>query len=58
MYLRRKDGQPHRRVIFTKEEKEAVLTEMRAGHFGVKGMIAKVNQSLTGNCQGVGQLGK
>ncbi|XP_041746564.1 uncharacterized protein LOC121576978 isoform X2 [Coregonus clupeaformis] len=43
MYLRGKDGQPHGRVIFTKEEKKAVLTEMHAGHFGVKRMIAKIN---------------
>ncbi|KAK6305096.1 hypothetical protein J4Q44_G00238760 [Coregonus suidteri] len=43
MYLLGKDGQPHRRLIFTKEEKEAVLTEMHAGHFGVKRMIAKIN---------------
>ncbi|KAK6322198.1 hypothetical protein J4Q44_G00069900 [Coregonus suidteri] len=40
MYLRGKDRQPHRRVIFTKE---AVLTEMHAGHFGMKRMIAKIN---------------
>lgn len=33
-------SQPHRRVIFI-EEKEVVLTEMHAGHFGVKCMIAK-----------------
>jgi hypothetical protein len=43
IYLRGKDGQPHRRVIFIKEEKEVVLTEMHAGHFGVKHMIAKIN---------------
>jgi hypothetical protein len=30
-------------VIFTKEEKEAVLTEMHAGQFGLNSMIAKIN---------------
>ncbi|XP_024297249.2 immunoglobulin lambda-like polypeptide 5 isoform X2 [Oncorhynchus tshawytscha] len=43
LYLLGKDGQPHRRVIFTKEEMEALLTEMHAGHFGVNRMIAKIN---------------
>ena len=59
VYLRGKDGQPGRRVIFTKEEKEAVLTEMHAGYFGVKHDCQ--NQPtllLTGNCKGGGQLGK
>ncbi|KAK6313034.1 hypothetical protein J4Q44_G00163810 [Coregonus suidteri] len=50
MYLRGKDGQPHRRVIFTKE-KEAMLTEMHASHFGVKRMIAKIN--LCFFCRGI-----
>lgn len=44
MYLRPKDGQPPRRVIMTDEEKEAVLTEVHAGHFGVKRMLGKINQ--------------
>ena len=43
MYIRGKEGQPHRRVIFTEEEEDAVLTEMHAGHFGVKRMVAKIN---------------
>ena len=44
MYLRGKDGQPPRRVIMSDEEREAVLTEVRAGHFGVKRMLGKINQ--------------
>jgi hypothetical protein len=46
MYLQGKDGEPHRRVIFTKEEKEAMLTEMHASHFRVKCMVAKNQPTL------------
>lgn len=44
MYLKPKDGQPPRRVIMTDEDKEAVLTEVHHGHFGVKRMLHKINQ--------------
>ena len=44
MYLRPKDGEPPRRVILSDEERDAVLTEVHAGHFGVKRMMGKINQ--------------
>ena len=43
IHLQGKDDQPRRRVIITKKEKEAVLTEMHAGHFGGQCMRAKIN---------------
>ena len=33
-----------RRVILTEKEKDEVLTEVHAGHFGVKRMLDKINQ--------------
>lgn len=44
MYMRPENGQPPRRVILSHEEKEAVLTDVHAGHFGSKRMIGKINQ--------------
>ena len=46
MYLKPKDGEPPRRVILSDEERDAVLAEVHAGHFGVKRMMGKINQGF------------
>ena len=44
MYLGPKYGEPSRRVILSDEERDAVLTEVHAGHFGVKRVMGKISQ--------------
>ena len=44
MYLRPKDGEPPRRVILSDKERDAVLTEVHAGHFGGKRLMGKIYQ--------------
>ncbi|CAL8264853.1 unnamed protein product [Gadus morhua 'NCC'] len=44
MYYLGENGLSMRRVILTEKEKDEVLTEVHAGHFGVKRMLDKINQ--------------
>ncbi|CAL8349647.1 unnamed protein product [Boreogadus saida] len=44
MYYLGENGDSMRRVILTEKEKVEVLTEVHAGHFGIKRMLDKINQ--------------
>ena len=44
MYYLGENGDSMRRVILTEKEKDEGLTEVHAGHFGIKRMLDKINQ--------------